>query len=222
MLANWLRHLFFGHYLPFLTKKALKRMLPQLRPAASPADHGKALARIRAEAARHRHSDLAKYAIDPPSAGHLEWTSLVLASYLELRPDFESDQAAIDALADELEAAYATRLNLTLLDLLMRTFRGRPEGARRVLDWALRQFGDGFEWTNDVGADSYVCTIHRCWYFEFLSAHGAPRLTTALCRLDGLWFNHMDPKRHGMRFDRERYTTQGYGSDNCTFPIRRA
>ncbi len=222
MFANWMRHFFFGHYLTFLSSKALKRLLPQVRPTASAVDHRATRARIRAEAARHRQIDRAKYVIDPPSAGHLRWTSVILASYLELRPDFESDQAAIDALGEALERAYATRLNLTLLDLLMRIFRGRPDGVRRVLDWALRQYGDGFEWTGEADADSYVCTIRQCWYFEYLSAHGVPRLTTALCRLDGLWFNRMDPKRHGMRFDHERYTTKGYGSENCIFPVLRA
>lgn len=222
MLADWTRHFFFGHYLTFLTWRSLRKLLRQTRPAASAADHREAVARVRSEATRHRRADSPQFVVDPPSAGHLEWTSVVLAAYLEVRPDFSSDQAAIDALGEELENAYAGRLNLFLLDLLMRGFGGKPQRARRILDWALRQYGDWFEWSDDVDDGAFTCTIRRCWYFDFMRAHGQPRLTTALCRLDGLWFNRMDPKRHGMRFDHERYTTQGYGSETCVFPIERA
>ena len=222
MIADWTRHFFFGHYLTFMSWKALKRLLRERRSGASAADRKAAVVRIRAEAAHHRRADAGRHVIDPPSAGHLEWTSVILASYHELRPDFGSDQEAIDAIGDALERAYATRLNLFLLDLLMRGFGGRPERARRILDWALRQYGDWFEWSDEVDADAYTFSIRRCWYFEFLNAHDLPRLTTVLCRLDGRWFNRMDPQRHGMRFDHERYTTQGYGSEHCIFPIRRA
>ncbi|MEO2163347.1 MAG: hypothetical protein ABGY29_12550 [bacterium] len=101
--------------------------------------------------------------------------------------------------------------------------RTAVESAREWFEWYAGAKAIGaVAGSHEIDDKAFTCTIHRCWHSEFLSAHGQPRLTTSLGRLDGLWFNRMDPKRHGMRLGRERYTTQGYRSKTCTFPIRRA
>ncbi|HJO22236.1 MAG: hypothetical protein QF890_17775 [Myxococcota bacterium] len=65
MIADWTRHFFFGHYLTFLSWKALNRLLRETRPAAN---RKAAVACIRSEAARHRQADAGRHVVDPPSA----------------------------------------------------------------------------------------------------------------------------------------------------------
>jgi hypothetical protein len=220
MIVNLIRHWFFGHYTTRVTRKAVRRLIRKMKPAANLRQRNEILHRIDQAAAAHRQDD-ASLVIDPPSRGHLEWASLILAAYQELLSDFASEEETIQALGSEMEAAHGTPMILFTLDRLMKAFRGDVRRAGKVLDAVLKQYGDSFAWESEVDEKGLTFTITRCWYFHFFNAHGLPRLTTCACRLDGLWFNRMDPKRHGLRFDQERYTTKGYGSENCIFPIER-
>jgi len=220
MIVNLIRHWFFGHYTLRATRRAVKQLLRDQRPAASRRERRATLKRIAAEANRHRRQD-ASIATDPPSTGHLEWTSWMLAAYHELLNDFDNEQAFIDALGIKMETAHGTPLILFVLDRLMKQFHGNPKRAAKVFEILLQQYGNFFAWDIQADENGMTCTITRCWYFHFFQTHGVPRLTTCACRLDGLWFNRMDAARHGLQFNHERYTTKGYGSENCIFPIER-
>lgn len=137
-------------------------------------------------------------------------------------PEFESPADLIEALGSEMERAHGTPLILFVLDRLIKGFRGDPRRAEKTLSAILGKYGNFFAWKSGSNVSQMAFVITRCWYFRFFSDHGVPRLTTCACRLDGLWFNRMDPRRHGLRFRHDRYTTRGYGAEHCVFPIERA
>ncbi|MBT5381859.1 MAG: hypothetical protein HOL13_03345, partial [Phycisphaerae bacterium] len=69
--------------------------------------------------------------------------------------------------------------------------------------------------------DEVEMQVHRCFYVDFFRSHDLPLLTTVLCRLDKLWFDRIDPKKHGLRFDYDRYETMSRGAERCLFPVVR-
>ena len=218
MIANLFRHIFFGHYTRRVTRKAVRRLIGKTWPNATGRQRRAVLRQIDHAATTHAREE-ASLASDPPSAGHLEWASFILAAYRKLLPEFESSEQMIESLGVEMEKAHGTPIVLFTLDRLMKAFRGDVHRAGKVLDAVLKQYGVFFTWNTEIDESRLTFTITRCWYFHFFALHNVPRLTTCACRLDGLWFNRLDPKRHGLRFDHDRYTTKGYGGENCIFPI---
>ena len=218
MLWNLIRHFFFGHYTRCVTRKAVRRLIRKTKPTANLRQRRAILRTINRAAAAYRQED-ASLAIDPPSLGHLEWASFILAAYHELRADFDSEEETIQSLGDEMEKAHGTPIIMFTLERLMKQFRGDANCDAKILDTVLKQYGASFAWKSEVDERGLTFTITRCWYFHFFNAHGLPRVTTCACQLDGLWFNRLNPKRHGLRFNRDRYTTKGYGGENCIFPL---
>lgn len=218
MVANWMRHLFFGHYTRRVTRKGVCNLIREIKPRS---ERKEMLRRIDQAAVEYERKDVS-LATDPPSQGHLEWSSFILAAYLKLLPEFEGPDQTIEALGDAMEKAHATPMTILVLKILMKSFRGDVVRAGKIFDSILKQYGSSFAWEIKTDDRRLDFTILHCWYFHFFSTHGVPRLTTCACRLDGLWFNRMSPQRHGLRFNRDRYTTKGYGGENCIFPIELA
>ena len=218
MLLKWVRHWFFGHYTKRVTRKAVWRLLSTSRTGQGRRQRRRTLRQVDVAAAEIQQLDVGM-ASDPPSQGHLEWASFILAAYRELLDDFSSPQETIDAIGSAMQRAHGSPLVLFVLDRLMKEFHGDVKRAGKVLDALLKQYGEFFAWQSEVDNNRLTFTITRCWYFHFFASHGVPRVTTCACRLDGLWFNRMDPERHGLRFDYDAYTTKGYGGENCVFPI---
>ena len=217
MVTNWIRHLFFGHFTRGITRKGVRSLINAVKP---PHERKNVLRQIDQRAADYVCNE-ESLATDPPSHGHLEWSSFILAAYQVLLPEFEGPDQTIEALAASMEKAHATPMTLFVLERLMKSFRGDVVRAGRIFDSIMKQYGSFFRWEIKTDDRQLTFTIVRCWYFNFFAAHGVPRLTTCACRLDGLWFNRMSPQRHGLRFNRVRYTTKGYGGENCIFSIEK-
>jgi hypothetical protein len=82
-----------------------------------------------------------------------------------------------------------------------------------------RQYGGTFDWTIPQQEGELRMEITQCFYVDFFRAHELPLLTTVLCRLDKLWFDHIDASKHGFWFDYARYKTMSRGAERCVFPI---
>ena len=221
MILNLIRHWFFGHYTRRVTRKGVRRLIRNTWPNATGRHRREVLRQIDHAAESHAREELS-LATDPPSVGHLEWASFILAAYRKLLPEFGSPEQMIESLGAEMNKAHATPMILFTLDRLMKAFQGDVHRARKVFDAVLKQYGAFFTWNMDIEKSRLTITITRCWYFHSFAIHNVPRLTICACRLDGLWFNRMKPERHGLRFDHDRYTTKGYGEENCVFTIEQA
>jgi hypothetical protein len=161
--------------------------------------------------------------VDAPSHGHLEFCSKVLAAYNTLLPimgDKESTSEFISKAMINGVNNFSMRASLTLM---LDACKDNPDRLRDIFSWLMEQYGATFSWTAEHTEsdkeDSFAIEIEKCYYFNFFSSHDVAFLTPILCQLDSLWFEMVDPKKHGFSFDKSRYQTQGYGAPKCVFPI---
>ena len=157
--------------------------------------------------------------IDPPSRGHLEWGAWMLAAWQVLRPRLDCDQAAVEFLGDASMHGFDTRVSRMGLALLLRSCRFKPDQAIVILTALLEQSGASCESELAQDGSGLILHITKCFYSDFFSSHQTPQLTTATDRLYEFWFNGLAPKRHGFRFDRDRYAAMNADSDSHAFPI---
>lgn len=217
-LSGLLRHLFFGHFCGKGIRRGLQRALREPPLALDRSELKAVMASITWKAGEILVSDRVR-AIDPPARGHLEWCAWTLAAFGVLRPRFESDQATVDFLGETSVRTFDTRSFRLGIKLLLNRCKGDVELVKTAFGVAMRQYGATFDWHAHESTDGVDLVVTRCFYVEFFRAHGNEALTTALCRLDRLWFDRIEPARHSMSFDHERYETQGYGASTCVFPI---
>ena len=160
---------------------------------------------------------------DAPSHGHLELCSAVLSAYKNLSSMSGDDVGAVDTINRAMMRGINTWSMRASLSLMLYTCRYDPDRLRDIFSWLMKQYGATFRWTaphaEDESSESFSIEIQRCFYYEFFKSHDATYLTPVLCRLDSLWFDMVDPKKHGFYFDKSRYQTQGYGAPVCVFPI---
>ena len=218
-LPGHLRHLLFAHFGAKGVRRGLRESL-QSPPLSLPADELKAtMQSIAWKAGEIMVSDSVR-AIDPPSRGHLTWSAWILAAWHVLRPQFNSDDEAIDFIGEASLKGFDTPLSRLGIWLVLRSCRGgRLDRAARLLGGMIRQYGATFK--SDMHCDDHALCFHvtGCFYYDFFSSHDLPKLTTALCRLDHLWFDRIDPQKHGLEFDLDAYQTMSEGADCCKFPI---
>jgi hypothetical protein len=62
---------------------------------------------------------------------------------------------------------------------------------------------------------AYYLDVTRCLWHSFFVAEGCPELTAIFCAFDEAWIGAIEPRRHGVRF--ERATTLGQGGGLCPF-----
>ena len=160
---------------------------------------------------------------DAVSEGHLELTSMILGAYRILN-DVLGDQAqTVDFLKRAMMRGTNTLSMRFALWLMLYSSAGNPDRLKDVFDWLMKQYGTTFKWSTQheetEEKHSFSIEIQRCFYFSFLSANDAPFLTPILCQLDSLWFENIDPRKHGYYFDKSRYQTLSYGAPKCVFPI---
>ncbi len=221
-LGGLLRHLLFGHFCLKGVRRGVSASLAEPPLALDPPERQAAMQSISWKAGEMMVSDHMRI-IDPPSRGHLEWSAWILAAYQVLRPRFESDEAAIAFLGDASLRGFDTRSLRLGVWLALRSCRGgRIDRAEALLGAMIRQYGASFESGMSTSGSSLVFTVTRCFYYDFFNSHGVPALTTALCRLDQLWFDRIDPAKHGLRFDLAAYRTMSRGAEQCSFPMVQA
>ena len=185
-------------------------------------DPAPVLQSIREESQKIKHTG-AGLVKDSPSLGHLELCSHLLAAYNVISPLQEDGGDIVGLLNRAMMKGINTWSMRLALRFMLYTCKGNPDRLRDIFGRLMEQYGATFKWTSthreDDDADRFSLEIQRCFYYEFFKSHDKKMLTPVLCRLDSLWFEMVDPQKHGFYFDKSRYQTQGYGAPVCVFPI---
>ena len=141
-----------------------------------------------------------------------------LALYQTLRETGEEQEAALA----EMDRIIAAQLEQSGRRRLVQILGRMPDpfAALRFLNrWALKYRyppeGWRFEWVED--SDQCIAYDAReCFYWNVLTACGAPELTAHLCAIDDLLYGDL----RGISWERTK--TLGRGDDRCDFRFRRA
>lgn len=220
-LRKWIRHLIFGHSSTQMLFKGLKPAIKQQFPA----EISQIIKNIKSKAREiiQQHQDSV---IDGASRGHVEFSSHILAAYYVLLSKFANDKVqTVEFLKKATMAGYDTWMLRFAFRMILGICRNNPKKLESIFAWMMKQYGASFNWKySDEDLDHHhdsVLVIHRCFYVEFFKMHDAIFLTPILCQLDAIWFEMINPQKHGFRFNKEHYQTQGYGAHECRFPIDR-
>ncbi|MEQ9618505.1 MAG: L-2-amino-thiazoline-4-carboxylic acid hydrolase [Deltaproteobacteria bacterium] len=160
---------------------------------------------------------------DAPSHGHLELCSIILSAYNNLLPVIGDRDSTLEFISKAMMDGINNISMQSSLALMLKACKDNPDRLRSIFSWLMEQYGTTFEWTSpheeNEEEDSFSIEVYKCFYFNFFKSHGVPFLTPILCQLDSLWFDMVNPQKHGFYFDKTRYRTQGYGAPKCVFPI---
>lgn len=217
-IGNFIRHWVLGHRATQLFLNGLRSEIKtRLNKNPSPI-----IKKIKEEARKIQLYDN-KLIEDAPSRGHLELTSHILSAYRVLLPEVGIDKATIQLLEHAMMEGVDTMSMRFALQSMLDSSRNQPGRLYNIFQWLMKQYGTTFKWTaphkHKIKRSGFSIEIQRCFYHSFFTAHNAPFLTPVLCQIDSIWFNMIDPQRHGFSFDKSRYRTQGYGARTCVFPI---
>ena len=183
---------------------------------------GPVQATLLAARAQARYDDLYAHRLrftQPALRQHYEEGILPsLALYQTLRETGEDQEAALAEMDRIIAAQLEQSGRRRLVQILGRL--PDPFAVLRVLNrWALRHRyppeGWRFEWVED--SDQCIAYDAReCFYWNVLTACGAPELTAHLCAIDDLLYGDLP----GIAWERTK--TLGRGDDRCNFRFCRA
>ena len=216
--GNFIRHWIFGHRAPQLFLNGLRSEIrTRLNKNPSPV-----ISEIKEEARKIQSFD-EKLIEDAPSRGHLELTSHIVAAYRVLLPEVGVEKPTIQLLEHAMMEGIDTMSMRFSLKSMLSSSRNNPDRLYNIFRWLMKQYGTTFKWTaphkHREERSGFSIEIQHCFYHSFFTAHNAPFLTPILCQLDSIWFNMIDPQKHGFSFDKSRYRSQGYGAPTCIFPV---
>ena len=161
--------------------------------------------------------------VDAPSHGHVELCSSVISAYNILLPILGDKEKTLEFISKAIMTGVNNVSMRTSLSLVLSSCKNNPDRLKDIFSWLMTQYGVTFNWTaphkETEEEDSFSIEIDRCFYYNFFSSQNVAFLTPILCQLDSIWFEMVDPQKHGLTFDKSRYQTQGYGSPKCVFPI---
>ena len=140
-----------------------------------------------------------------------------LALYQTLREESDDQEAAL-AEIDRILAALVERSGRRQLVQILGRLPDPFAVLRIVNRWAMKHRyppeGWRFEWVED--SDQCIAyDAHECFYWNVLTAYGAPELTAHLCAIDDLLYGDLP----GIAWERTK--TLGRGDDRCDFRFRR-
>ncbi len=217
-IGDFLKHYAFGHV---ATSQFLNGLKSEIQNSLD-IDTNSMIESIKKEAKEIEQSN-ASTVVDAPSHGHLELCSSILSAYNNLLPVIGSKESTFEFISTAMIKGINNLSMRTSLTLMLAACKGNPDRLKDIFSWLMKQYGATFEWTaphkETEQEDSYEIEIQKCYYFNFFSSHDVAFLTPILCQLDSLWFEMVDPEKHGFSFDKSRYQTQGYGAPKCVFPI---
>ena len=163
-------------------------------------------------------------ATDEVSKRNLLFTSLLLATYHELREQLGEGPLAVDLLRDTTMELFRPRIR----DYIHQRFDVDPdrpgEAFQRVaanfLERGKSGFGAGFTYEQEVQTErqSFV-NVTNCLFLDFFRANSAPELTPVLCALDTVWADELNRGPYNVSF--ERPTLMSRGDDKCRFQFTR-
>jgi hypothetical protein len=163
-------------------------------------------------------------ATDEASKRNLLFTSLLLATYHELREQLGEGPLAVDLLRDTMMELFRPRIR----DYIRQRFDVDPDRpgeafervAANFLERGKSGFGAGFSYEQEVQTErqSFV-NVTNCLFLDFLRANGAPEVTPVLCALDTVWADELNRGPYNLSF--ERPTLMSRGNDKCRFQFTR-
>lgn len=155
-----------------------------------------------------------------PSREHLEWASSLVALFEAVEPHVSEEQEAIDIVTRVTRTGVTFHLAGLFANLLCRPKSDKKGFVRRLFNTFLPQYGAPWRWNVLKSSNGdRVIEIRVCFYHEFMSIHGHPGLTRAVCDLHLMWIDRINGSKHGMTFDRGSMTTMGYGDVLCRLPF---
>lgn len=194
----------------FLIKRFEKRFLRALQVNASASTVEETRRAFGEIFAANQH-----FVVDDPSHHNIVMTSWVLAAYKTLRNSFDESKAKEIVRYAFIEPdrklfQFFTRVSLWLSRDALKTM------AKVSKDKEVRAYGKTFSFERERDDNTaYFLNVNKCLYHDFFVKNGAPELTAVFCDFDTNWAEVIDPKRHGLKF--ERPGTLGYGQKKCQF-----
>ncbi len=216
-IGDFLKHYVFGHVASAKFISGLKSEINNLG-----IDTGSMIESIKKESKEIEQAN-ASTVIDAPSHGHLELCSNILSAHNNLLPVLGTKESTYEFISTAMMNGINDISMRTSLTLMLAACKNNPDRLKDIFSWLMEQYGTTFDWTavhtETEHQDGFSLEIQNCYYFNFFSSHDAAFLTPILCQLDSLWFDMVEPEKHGFTFDKSRYQTQGYGAPKCVFPI---
>ena len=217
-VGDFIKHYFFGHQAPNQFVGGLKSEIDN----SLQVDTKSLIKSIKEEAKEIEESNTSSI-VDAPSHGHLELCSTVMSAYNNLLPVLGDQNSTLEFISKAMMTGVNNLSMRTSLSLMLDACKNNPDRLKEIFSWLMDQYGATFSWTaphkETDEEDSYSIEIQKCYYFNFFSSHDVAFLTPILCQLDSIWFEMVDPEKHGFMFDKSRYQIQGYGAPKCVFPI---
>ncbi len=159
-------------------------------------------------------------ATDEVSKRNLLFTSLLLATYHELREQLGEGPLAVDLLRDTAMELFRPGIR----DYIRQRFDVDPDRpgeafervAANFLERGKSGFGAGFTYEQEVqtARQSFV-NVTNCLFLDFFRANSAPEVTPVLCALDTVWADELN--RGPYNISCERPTLMSRGDDKCRF-----
>ena len=216
-VGDFLKHFVFGHVASAKFMNGLKSEMKNLG-----IDTGSMIEAIKKDAKEIEQSN-ASTVVDAPSQGHLELCSKILSAYNNLLPVLGTKESVYQFISTAMMNGVNDLSMRTSLGLMLDSCKDNPDRLKNIFSWLMEQYGASFKWSTPhketEDEDSFSIEIKNCYYFNFFSSHDAAFLTPILCQLDSIWFQMVEPQKHGFTFDKSRYQTMGYGAPKCVFPI---
>jgi hypothetical protein len=154
------------------------------------------------------------WSVDIPTRGHLDWAASVLAAHELLHPLVGDEARSIELLTMATKDEWNTARHRFMAGRLPRALvrhRDRPDLPMNAL---LAQYGSPWHWRSEEQDDGgFEIFNRRCFYQQFMAAHGAPGLTTIFWSLDSLWMERINSSRCGFslrELDRTAHGNDGH------------
>jgi len=137
-------------------------------------------------------------AVDPPAAGWIGLSSVLLATYRSLRSFLADEERVLAILRSALTRPFQEGIT-SYIETRFGISQDRPEEAFRRVSQNFRSrgeesFGRSFRYVDDVQDDRQAfVNIDRCLFNDFFRRNGAPEVTPILCALDNVWADELNP-----------------------------
>ena len=157
--------------------------------------------------------------VDEKTHPHLRLTACVLASYQVLTAGLLDQTQALELIENVFCSIGRTTLRLYTQAILMLSkdpFTAITNAGKKR---AIEQYGRAWKFRFEDTENSFTMTCIKCFYHDFFTVVDSQYLTRIFCSWDENWIKPIDPRKHGIVF--ERPTTMGYGGKACPFIFKR-
>lgn len=162
----------------------------------------------------------AERAVDERAKTHLQAASLALATYRKLLPWYRGNQTKVLEVIKEQMGERTSPMVRTLLRLTNYVSTDKYQLTTRRLELMLMDYGLGFQSQFSKSDEAAEVRIYSCFYHDIFAEEGAPELTKCCCcSIDRMWFDWLDPQKHGLEFESGESLAQG--DKQCIFRIQK-